>query len=385
MRKITLVILVSLASIACKKNEGFAPSTPTIDLSDGFELAYGASSSDRTQLANRIAGNDPPRLSDVITNWKRFSGTVNYLNSSSIVANPAHCQTTMDGNGSWANSISPAVNPNTHASCNTESMNSLSWVYLSGPDRLFNIQNTTNYTGFFSNIKIDTYTTETNVSSTDVDDDTIGVTVAIFVDPITSEINTLSALRTQGGNSPVLGWALVHKRNNNIIRVIGEKSVGGTNKNNGVGGGDSQGWNGRYSKIRIERTGNIVKAYCSPWSTNENSLAIDNASLIEIDLSNPAESLNEFSGPQSYGYESLSEARATFSKLSFLTPLIDTDPEYLYDLKDKLVYKKKAVGIGYELLSGLNALAFLGSPRTIYNNETQREFRIESETAFTEK
>lgn len=192
----------------------------------------------------------------------------------------------------------------------------------------------------------------------------------------------MSAYRTQGGLSPTLGWALVHKENETIVRVIGEKSVGGVNRN-GVSG-DQLGWNSRMSKVRIERTGNIVKAYASPWGTDSSTLVVDDASLIQVDLSDPAENLSVFVGAQPYGYESKSQSAASFRDLTFVTPQSNDDPDYLFDLRDNLVYGKKSDGMGYELLSGLKALEVLGFPKTITNLETQREFRIDSATSFTE-
>lgn len=372
---------IMITAVSCK-NSGNAPSTAAVE--GLYQLAYGASLSDRDQLANRIAGNTPPKFAEVISKWKRFSGATYYPLASAIVANPSYCQTSMDGNGTWANSVSPVANPNTAAACNTESMNSLSWIYLTSPDRLFNIQNTTFYNGFFSSLKFDNYISEATLSSAGTDDDAIGVSIAVVVDA-SNNVHTLSAYRTQGGfPDPTLGWGLIHKVNGVVSRVIDNKSVGGTNKNGGGGGGDGLGWNGRNTQIRIERTGNIIKAYTSLWNTGATALPIELTSLIQVDVSDPLENLTIFMGAQSYGYETISQAQATFSKLSFITPLAVADPEYLFDLRDNLVYTKKATGIGYELVVGLKALDMLGYPKSIVNIETQTEFTINSSTSYTE-
>ncbi len=369
-----------LFSISCKKS-GYAPSPPTVD--SLYQLAYGSSTSDRTQLANRISGNVPPKFAEVISKWKRFSGTTYYPTVASIVATPSYCQTTLDGSGMWANSTSPVANPNTDGVCNTASMNSLSWIYLTGPDRLFNIQNTSNYNGFFSSLKFDTYTAEATLSSTDIDDDAIGVAIAVYVDPANNDVHTLSAYRTQGGfPAPNLGWGVLYKLNGAVVRTFDNKSVGGVNTNGSAG--DRLGWNGRNTQIRIERTGNIVKAYTSIWNTGATASAIDLTSLIQLDLSDVTNGLTMFIGAQSYGYETISQARATFSNLTFITPLANADPEYLFDLRDNLVYTKKSSGVGYELVTGLKALDMLGYPKIITNLETQGEFQINSSTSFTE-
>ncbi|OFZ28958.1 MAG: hypothetical protein A2622_12730 [Bdellovibrionales bacterium RIFCSPHIGHO2_01_FULL_40_29] len=380
-KNLTVAVLV-LAIISCQK-DGFAPST-VVEVTSLYQLAYGSSTNDRTYLADRIAGNAPPKFAEVVSKWKRFSGSTYYPTVESIVATPSYCQTSMDGTGTWANSTSPVVNPNTAGACNTQSMNSLSWIYLTSPDRLFNIQNTAYYNGFFSSLKFETYISETVVSSAGTDDDAIGVSIAVYVDPNTLDVHTLSAYRTQGGfPAPNQGWGILYKLNGSVVQTFDNKSVGGVNPS-GSGLGDGQGWNGRNSNIRIERTENIVKAYASPWGTGGIAEAIDESSLIQLDLSDPLNGLTMFLGAQSYGYESLSQAQATFSDLSFQTPLVNTDPDYLFDLRDNLVYSKKASGIGYELVPGAKALDILGYPRIITNIETQNEFSINSSTSYNQ-
>ena len=366
-----LVSILTAFSFSCSKaTEGYAPS---LAITSGYQLAYGNSTTDRTALNNRIAGSVPPKFAEVISRWKRFSGTEYYPDESQIVANPPACRTTLDGTtGLW--SIG-AYNPNSDAACNTPTMNSLSWIYLLSPDRLFNVQNTNNYNGFFSTLKFDTFVGTATVSSSDNDDDAIGVSIAVYFNTVTNQVHTLSAYRTQGGfPQPSTGWGILHKVNGAVVGPpIGAKSVGGT-----MGS-----WAGRNSQIRIERNGNIVKAYCSTWGTGGVANPIDPASEIVIDLSDPALGLTGFMGPQAYGYETQSQPGATFSDLKFQTPA-EENPDYLYDLKNDLVYGKKQAGIGYELIPGIKALETLGFPKTITNIETQREFMINSATSFTE-
>jgi roadblock/LC7 domain-containing protein len=366
-----LLSLLMVFSLSCQ-NEGFAPGESVVE--SGYQLAYGSSTVDRDQLAARILGAAAPKFGEVISRWKRFSGTQYYPTAASIVANPAYCQTTMDSNGIWANSLSPVVSPSTAGQCNTESMNSLSWIYLTSPDRLFNSQNTSFYNGFFSSIKFDTYTSVTTLSSSDADDDGIGVTIAAVVDG-SGVVHTLSAYRTGGGIAPSMGWGLLHKVNGLVVRIIDNKTVAGA---------AAGGWSGRYTSVTIERTGSIVKAYASAWSGVSTGLTPNIPSLIQVDLSDPAEGLQIFMGAQAYGYESISQARATFSALSFSTPVASADPEYIFDLKDNLVYKKKTSTSGYELAAGLKALDMLGYPRRITNVETQGEFMINSSSSFSE-
>lgn len=380
INSILLSALLAFSYSCSKATDGFAPG---IVITSGYQLAYGNSASDRTALANRIAGNIPPKFAEVINRWRRFSGTDYYPDVTQIVANPPACKTTLDTTtGIWTTG---AYNPNVDAACDTPTMNSLSWIYLLGPDRLFNVQNTGNYNGFFSTLKFDNFVGIATVSSTNIDDDAIGVSIAVYFNSVTNEVHTLSAYRTQGGfPKPSEGWGILHKVNGVVVGLpIGAKSIGGTNANGGAGTGDKQGWSGRNSQIRIERTGNIVKAFCSTWGTGGTANPIDPTSEISIDLADPANGLTDFMGPQAYGYETQSQPGATFSDLKFLTPA-EENPDYIYDLKLNLVYGKKSVGIGYELVPGTKALETLGYPKTITNIETQREFKIDSATSFTE-
>lgn len=170
------ILFVVLFLGSCK-NTGNAPSMLSIE--GDYQLAYGSSSSDRQLLATRISGNVPPKFAEVVSRWKRFSGSTYFADSTAIVANPSYCDDNgMDGNGNWLDVINPGngstVNPNTASACNTETMNSLSWVYLTNPDRLFNIQNTNFFVGFFSTLKFENYTATATLSSTSTDDDAIG-------------------------------------------------------------------------------------------------------------------------------------------------------------------------------------------------------------------
>lgn len=378
--------LLSAGLLHACQNGGHAPfELPSIATS--YEMVYGPNTYDQEKLLAKVTGNSPPKMFEVINRWKRFSGQTYYPNFASVTADPVYCQTSMDGNGVWANGTAPgggSINPNTASACNTESMNSLSWVYLGGPDRLFNIMNTTYYVGFFSPLKFHTYTSTTVVSSVDKDDDAIGVSIAVYVDPANNNVHTLSAYRSQGGQPPVPGWGLLHKVNGALVNTINPKSVGGTNKNSSPTTGDAQGWNGRMSKVKIVREGNIIKAYTGVWGTVAKDLTIDDNSLIQIDLSDPANNLTVFMGAQSYGYESISQAKATFSDLSFVTPQADTDPEFIYDLKTNQVYQKKTTGVGYDLLTGVKATDRLSYPMKYSNIETLKTFLITSPTHIVE-
>ena len=172
---------------------------------------------------------------------------------------------------------------------------------------------------------------------------------------------------------PTQGWGIVHRMNDTIVQTIGAKSVGA----------NSSAWSSRRSLIRVEREGDIVKAYASQWGTGNNPLTIDPASEITIDLSDPALNLSVFQGEQSYGYGAISQVGASFAEIVFTAPNIQSDPEYIYDLANNQIYQKNSGGIGYVLV-GSGALQSIGFPKRVKNFETQRQFQINSATSFTE-
>jgi hypothetical protein len=398
-----ILFMVVISFFSCGKSGGVAPeedlkstappstvpAQPPSQLpSDGssfIALVYGSSASDRIMLENRINGYQAPGLAEVFQQWRRISGNTIYNTEASIPTTPSYCFTSLDSNYNWVAGTNPstglAIYPGISSDCvNSASFTSKSWSFIPRPDRLYNATNSTNFIGFLSGLKFETFNFEAVVSSADTDDDTIGLIIAAYVDA-SNMIHSLSAIRTQGGNQPTQGWAIVYRQNNNIIRIFDEKSVGGTNRN-GVAG-DRLGWNGRNTKIRIERNGNIIKAYTSTWGSSGTVNSLSTASEISIDLSDTTNGLTIFQGEQYYGYGSMSQLGANFSQIDFETPNAEADPSYIYDLHTNSVYIKNVNG-GYNLMSGVQAFTTIGYPKRVKNTETQKEFMINSATGYTD-
>lgn len=373
-----------LLSTAPTAPVGGVPNIPT-DGTSYFALAYGSTTSDRTLLANRIAGYQAPGLSDVFNNWRRISGPRIFNTPSEIVQTPSYCFTGFDSNNNWNPGMngSTPIQPGTYSNCvNSDDFVSASWSYKNSPDRLYNAANGTSYNGFISGIKFKNYTLQATLSSADVDDDGIGIIIAAFVDS-SNVVHTLSAMRTQGGfPPPSLGWGLVYRQNNNVIgSTFSNMSIGGVNTNGSQG--DRQGWNGRSTIVRVERADNMITAYTSTWGTSGTTLAIEPTSKIEIDLSNPTNGLTAFMGEQYYGYGTISQPGATFSDIAFSTPNAESDPSYIYDLLNNTVYNKMNAG-GYVLVNGMSAYSTIGFPKRVKNTESSKEFMINSAGSYTE-
>jgi hypothetical protein len=395
---IAAVIGLSIFSImSCGKGGGNAPSeassltpiTPTNPPSelptDGdsfFALVYGSSASDRTFLDNKINGYQPPSIAEILNSWRRIAAGTIYNDISSVPQTPSYCFSGFDSNYNWNPAVSngTTVNPGTFNECvNSNVHTSNAWNYIANPDRLYNASNASSFIGFLSGLQFKEFNLEAVVSSADTDDDAIGLIIASTV--VSGNVHTLTALRTQGGQQPTLGWAIVHRTNNTITRIFGEKSVGGTNRNGSTG--DRLGWNGRNTRIRVERADNIIRAYASTWGTGGVAGAVDPASEIVIDLSDTANNLTQFQTPQYYGYGTISQLGATFAEINFTTPTATADPSYIYDLANNSVYIKNVSG-GYTLMNGVEAYSTIGFPKKVKNTETQKEFMINSATSYTE-
>lgn len=347
-------------------------------------MVYGSTASDRNFLNAKINGYQPPSIAEILNSWRRIAGANIYSDISSEPQTPAYCFSGFDSNYNWnaASNGTTTIAPGTYTNCvNSNVHTSNAWNYIASPDRLYNASNASSFIGFLSGLQFKEYNLEAVVSSADTDDDAIGLIIASTV--VSGNVHTLTALRTHGGQQPNLGWAIVHRINNNINRIFGEKSVGDTHKNGTSGTGDKLGWNGRNTRIRVERADNIIKAYASTWGTGGVAGSVSSTSEIVIDLSDTANNLTQFQGPQYYGYGTISQLGATFTEINFNTPTATADPSYIYDLMNNTVYIKNVSG-GYTLMNGTQAYSTIGFPKKVKNTETQKEFMIDSAGGYTE-
>lgn len=375
---------VNFNDSSAQKSQGV--STP---LPESHALVYGSDAQDRQLLAARIAGYAAPGMDEIFNNWQRISSNTVYASGSAVIPEPAYsfCFTSLDANGNWT----PGIDPDTHKSMDPSmsekcivsvSFASASWAYLQNPGRLHNSTNSNSFNGFISTLKFDHYIHEAVLTSSNTDDDAIGLIIAATVDTA-GNLHTLTAIRDQGGVDPANGWGVVYRKGNSVVKIIGNISVGGVNCVNGpnncaAGKGDNKGWNGRMTKVHVERNNDQIVVTASPWGLQETNLVLDNASRIAIDLSDDSLGLGIFKGAQSYGYGIQSQAATDFRSITFNA---FNDDEYLYDLQNDLVYKQNATG-GYSLVPGVKAFDVLGYPSLVGNVETQKQFRLNEDRSF---
>lgn len=187
-----------------------------------------------------------------------------------------------------------------------------SWSYDSVNDRVKCTVNSVGYIGFVSLDKYDNYSHEAKLTSTDADDDMIGVVIAYHKED-NGKVHTLTAMRVSGPTQShflVAGaytrWAIVYNFNDTDAKLI----ANGHSKLNATTGGWSSYANG--TSIRINREGDLIRAI----TTQINSTTYDATTELTVDLaSDPV--LAIFRGPKSYGYSCLSQNASTFSNIIF--------------------------------------------------------------------
>jgi hypothetical protein len=214
-------------------------------------------------LQAKLDGYVPPSVSDIFNSWGRF-----------------------DGNNFYENKDDPSI-----------STNAAAWQFLTDPDRVSMPLNVSPYNGFVSPEQLENYTLEATLTSTNSDDDTIGLVIAfVRIDGINY---SLTAIRNQAGTTPSVGWGVCYGESSSYYSwVIDSKTVGAT----------SHAWSGKQTRVKIQREGDIIKAYCTPWNQVD---SYDATSEIVIDLNSDAR-LAKFKGAQSYGYTTYSQPDSTY-------------------------------------------------------------------------
>lgn len=182
------------------------------------------------------------------------------------------------------------------------------WTYDESNDRVVQTANVNSYTGFVSSLPIENYIHEATLTSSSGDDDLIGLVIAHKWDGVKN--HTLSAIVSMGGINPmkknVLSIIVNHQDTDDVIAQRSHDEVHPT-------GSSDPGWAGRKMRVKVERDGNIVKVMASKWDDVKN---YSPESEIIIDL-NSSNILQEFLGPQNYGYSTRSQANSTYLDIKF--------------------------------------------------------------------
>ena len=236
------------------------------------------------------------------------------------------------------------------------------------------VNNSRSYVGAVTPDNVETYILEAELSSTAADDDGIGLVIGYVKDQ--QYEYTLSAIRTQGG---ILGgetWAVVSNlgsaltnqgkdiENPNISSIVWSNSETAIQSGNWATGGNT--------KIRIEKTNNIVKV----WTSQFDDAAIDDETLIEIDL-NDNEETKKFITSRT-GFSTWGQTGAKFSNIVFTPYAADLDPT---------IHKQGYVGVGGFAVERSSSIKMVRSPKENHEfieNISSERFTLAQNNIFLE-
>ena len=364
----------------------FRPLNNQEELPTKKALIYGPSSEERVYFQQKLLGYEAPELGEIFNKWPRFAGTKYFLNIDEVDRNNplAYCMSEKDSNtGRFTSTTDPEGNPvpdpGSNNVCNaSEDFLAMAWSLVGDPSRVICVANSGRVTGFLSPLDFEYYTHEAVLTSTNRDDDRIGIVIAARTDA-GGKLHVLEATRTQGGTQPGLGWGILYYVDGVTKKIIDEKSVGGIFKNSGPAG-SNDGWSGKRTLVRVVRDANIIKASTSEWFMAGEIPSISEESLIEIDLNDESLGLEFFKGPGAYGYSSFSQYFSEFTDIKFSTGNSGT---YLYDLSTSSVYERQLEG-DFKERTDIDLYTHLGTPRVITNPDTGKKFFLRSDRTYEE-
>jgi len=198
------------------------------------------------------------------------------------------------------------------------------WAYNAETRGIYNIKNTSNYTGMVTTRTSESFMMASTMSSNAADDDVIGMVVAYAEED--GVPTTISVVRSGGWNgtgASTLTWAIIQTKGNN--RTILKN--GSDTAKNLLGNTKGQAWDKLgYSRVEVKREGTKIIAKCSQFSGATNGApnavtAIDDSTTMEFTLPAP------FNLPCQYGLSAMSQAGATFDDIEWAElPYPPADP-----------------------------------------------------------
>lgn len=221
---------------------------------------------------------------------------------------------------------------------------SIEWELLANPERVSQPENVWYLNTFISPDSLEKFTFEATLSSNDADDDYIGLVIAYernkkdicnaegehdpntcITEEISGGINNsfLVLMRSGNGVSPLTGnvgrfgvlyWLEAKNGSGRFRNLYWTKRV----FNESTAG--NQNWrNNQYTRVKIMRDGNIIKAWTGPFTNvlpdPDNPQYSDD--IIEIDLASDNR-LHKFIGKRQYGYATYSQARSQYYDVQLL-------------------------------------------------------------------
>lgn len=238
------------------------------------------------------------------------------------------------------------------------------WTYDPAQKSISATINSNKYISFISPTTWANYTYEATLGSPDADNDTIGVVCAFVRE---GNVNyAIMACRQQGGVTFANG------SDQNFSMFLSVDGVPTTHIEQRNVGSNSGGWSGRYTRVRVEREGDTIRAYCSVF----NSTTILGTSVLTCDLNSNA-AFARFKGAASkFGFCAQSQDGAYFKDINFEG--IGMAPQFTYlknvtrwmvnpaspAPKKVLIISDKPTGGVYSLDAQANGFG-IGVPKTV--------------------
>jgi len=281
----------------------------------------------QNEIDNEIENIVPPTMKNIFNQWDRFDGDNLYTAGSSY-----------DGNAS-------------------------SWQFSENPDRVIQPVNVAPYNGFLSNKEVDFYSHEATLTSSNGDNDVIGLVIAFDRD--NNKNHTLSVIISKGDPIPKSGYGIVYDydythggRIHDRDWIVEEKNVIST----------AAGWSGNKIRVRVDRDKDIIKVYCSGWN-NLSSYKIESEIVIDLN-SDPR--LERFKGKKKYGYGNYSQANTTYLDIDFKGGINYTK---MYNFETETVYKYNIDSNSWEA-TNTTIQDELGYVREVVNPKTGERYLI---------
>lgn len=181
----------------------------------------------------------------------------------------------------------------------------LTWTYDAATGSIRNTTNSVTFIGMVSLATVGDYEFEVGLSSTNADDDSIGIILAFHKDPITGKENTLSLTRNLGsqntGDNDIAYTFNFSQRDNYRLRVAGNRK--------------QIGWNAAGETIvSAKRVGNFIHCKVREFSKINPAQPVVDEYTIDLE-SDPR--LAVFLGEARYGYCAQSQQDSTWRSIKW--------------------------------------------------------------------
>lgn len=246
------------------------------------------------------------------------------------------------------------------------------WQYITTSQSFLQPDNTAGPQSIVSPFKVTKYVLDVTLTSTNGDDDRIGIVAA--ANEVGGKSHYISVVVNAGGknNGHNLFSMRLHSHDetaNSIgVELVGNEII--TPHTNSQGG---DGWSSKRINVQVVRDGNIIKAKCSDWD----SATLLPASELVVDLNtiSGAEYLN---GPARYGYYTQSQANSTYHNIVFSSPQVTTSSDvYIEQNNQKWSYGFSSSG--WDLRSNTAYYDFR-TVDLVKNPLTKEEYEVKTST-----